>query len=515
MEKILVLDFGGQTCQLIARRLRDRGYFSEVLPGDSVYNAELAAGLKGVILSGSPYSVYEEDAPSLDKGFYESGHPLLGICYGFQSIVNDHGGKVNSLEKREYGRSAIEYTIASPLFTDVPEGFNSWMSHGDSIEELPEGFTLIASSDHHIAAAKHDTRDIFGIQFHPEVSHCEYGELILENFARDICGMQKNWSMEQYLEQETIRLREQVGSQNVLLLISGGVDSTVLGGLLLRALDPKQVYLMYIDTGLMRKAESVEVERYLQSLGAHHLHIIHAEERFLKPLKGVSDPEEKRKIIGDTFIQVQEQEIENLDLGDYLLAQGTLYTDLIESGLGVGKKAQVIKTHHNVRSPLVAAKREAGKIIEPFGRIYKDEVRKLGTNLGIGHEIIRRHPFPGPGLGVRIIGEVDSEKCRILREADAIFISELKSRNLYDAIWQAFCVLLPVRTVGVAGDAREYGFVLSLRAITSIDGMTADVYPFDMKDLLEISNNITNSVPEIGRVVYDISSKPPATIEWE
>ncbi len=272
---------------------------------------------------------------------------------------------------------------------------------------------------------------------------------------------------------------------------------------------------MYIDTGLMRKAESLEVERYLKSLGATHLHLIHAEERFLGALEGVSDPEEKRKIIGDMFIQVQESEITQLNLGDYLLAQGTLYTDLIESGLGVGKKAQVIKTHHNVRSPLVEAKRKEGKIIEPFARIYKDEVRKLGSTLGIGHEIIRRHPFPGPGLGVRIIGEISKEKCDILREADAIFISELKSRELYDAIWQAFCVLLPVRSVGVAGDAREYGYVLALRAITSVDGMTADVYPFDMKDILEISNLITNSIPEIGRVVYDISSKPPATIEWE
>ena len=321
--------------------------------------------------------------------------------------------------------------------------------------------------------------------------------------------------MEAYLEQVSRELAEQARDRNVLLLISGGVDSTVLGGLLLKALPPEKVHLMYIDTGMMRKDESAEVEKNLRSLGARNLYLINAEERFLTALAGVEDPEEKRRIIGDMFIQVQETEIAKRLTGEYLLAQGTLYTDMIESGKGVGKKAHVIKSHHNVRSPLVEAKRKAGLIVEPLARLYKDEVRQLGRNIGVIEDIVGRHPFPGPGLAVRIPGEVTREKCDTLREADAVFISELKRRNLYDKIWQAFTVLLPVRSVGVAGDAREYGWVVALRAIISRDGMTADVYPFEMQDLLESSSLITNTVKEVGRVVYDISSKPPATIEWE
>jgi GMP synthase (glutamine-hydrolysing) len=321
--------------------------------------------------------------------------------------------------------------------------------------------------------------------------------------------------MDTYLKNEIEEVHRLTSGRDVLLLISGGVDSTVVGGLLLKALPPSRVHLMYIDTGLMRKEESVEVEVGLKKLGAQNLYLIDASERFLTALKGVSDPEEKRSIIGDLFMRVQEDEIDKRLGGSYLLAQGTLYTDLIESGKGIGKKAQVIKSHHNVRSPLVEAKREAGLIIEPLSKLYKDEVRRLGLKIGISAEIIRRHPFPGPGLAVRIIGDVTEEKCRILRDADYIYVNELKTRGLYDEIWQAFCVLLPVRSVGVAGDIREYGYVLALRAITSSDGMTADVYPFESGDILEISSLITNSVKGIGRVVYDVSSKPPATIEWE
>jgi GMP synthase (glutamine-hydrolysing) len=313
----------------------------------------------------------------------------------------------------------------------------------------------------------------------------------------------------------TDSIRKRVGDHPVLLLISGGVDSSVVAGVLLSALDHDKVHLMYIDTGLMRLNETDEVRISLESLGARHLSIIDARDRFLDALAGVDDPEEKRRIIGDLFVEVQKSDIAGAITGDYFLAQGTLYTDLIESGKGVGKHAKVIKSHHNVRGPLIEAKREAGMIIEPLDRLYKDEVRRLGRLIGLPEKMVARHPFPGPGLGVRILGEVTREKCRILREADAIYIEELHKRGLYDKIWQAFAVLLPIKSVGVSGDDRRYGYVLALRAIVSHDGMTADVYPFETETLLEISSRITNSVPEIGRLVYDISSKPPATIEWE
>ena len=515
MDRILVFDFGSQTTQLIARRVRDFGVYTDIVTAESECTPELLKDVKGIIMSGSPYSVYEECAPVPHRSIYETGLPMLGICYGFQRMTADHNGEVKALEKTEYGRSGINYIKETPLFSGIPDGFTSWMSHGDSINSLGEGFQLIAQSDHHIACGFNPAINAYGIQFHPEVTHCEHGTDILKNFVIGICGAETGWDMDAYLKAEIEAVREQAREHDVLLLISGGVDSTVVGGLLLKALDPEKVHLMYIDTGMMRKNESAEVEAGLKKLGAENLYLIDASERFLTALAGVSEPEKKREIIGDLFIRVQEDEIKKRLQGDYMLAQGTLYTDLIESGKGVGKKAQVIKSHHNVRSPLVEAKRDAGLIIEPLGKLYKDEVRELGRRIGISEEIIRRHPFPGPGLAVRILGDITQEKCDVLREADWIFINELKERGLYDKIWQAFAVLLPIRSVGVAGDLREYGNVLALRAITSSDGMTADVYPFDTKDILEISSLITNSVRGIGRVVYDVSSKPPATIEWE
>ena len=337
----------------------------------------------------------------------------------------------------------------------------------------------------------------------------------MENFVCGICGAAREWSMDRYVEEVSERLRSTTRGGDALLLISGGVDSTVAAALTLKALPANRVHLMYIDTGLMRKDESAQVMRTLQTLGAEHLHRVDAEGDFLGVLAGVEDPEEKRKRIGDMFITIQEREVGRLGIPDAFLIQGTLYTDLIESGKGVGKKAHVIKSHHNVRSPLIERKRAAGKVIEPLDRLYKDEVRELGRLLGVSEEVVSRHPFPGPGLGVRVLGEVTKEKCDVLREADSLYVSELRNRGLYDKVWQAFAVLLPVRSVGVAGDVRKYGWVLALRAIISSDGMTADVYPFPMKDLLEISSLITNKVPQIGRVTYDISSKPPATIEWE
>lgn len=516
MDKILILDFGGQTCQLIARRIRELGVYTDIVPGDIDLEEHLTDDVKGVILSGSPYSVYEDKAPIPDKKIFNLDVPLLGICYGLQRITYDLGGKVAPLETKEYGRSKISYQNENDLFKDIPDGFVSWMSHGDSLDVLAEGFSLTALSEHNLPASVYNKeKNIYGLQFHPEVTHCEYGIKILENFVCGICNAQKGWSMEAYIEAEGEKLRTRVGDKEVLLLISGGVDSTVAGGLLLKTLNPDKVHFMYIDTGLMRKGESEEVAINLKKLGAKHLHLIDARDRFLGPLEGESDPEKKRKIIGNMFIEVQEDEIRSTLTGEYFLAQGTLYTDLIESGKGVGKNAQVIKSHHNVGCKAIEEKREAGLIIEPLEALYKDEVRQLGRILGISTNIVDRHPFPGPGLGIRILGEVSKEKCDILRDADFIYINELRKRGLYDKIWQAFSVLLPVRSVGVAGDARDYSYVLALRAVVSSDGMSADVYDFPMKDLLEISALITNSVKDIGRVTYDISSKPPATIEWE
>jgi len=516
MDCILIYDFGGQTCQLISRRIRELGVYSEIVPHDYDPSRFPKHTIKGIILSGSPYSVRDADAPKPHERVFQIGVPVLGICYGLQVMTELFEGKVERLEKQEYGRSALQFLEASPLFEGVPDGFVSWMSHGDSVAVPPPGFRVIAVSKEGIPAALEDpARFWYGIQFHPEVTHCEYGIKILENFALRICGARKEWSMERYIETVREQIRHRVGNSKVLVLISGGVDSTVTGALLLKCLNPDQVHLMYIDTGLMRKNETQEVGENLRKMGATHLHMIDASQRFLQALRGVEDPEKKRQIIGDQFIRVQEEEVRKLGIADAFLAQGTLYTDMIESGKGVGKKAQTIKSHHNVRSPLVEEKRAQGLVIEPLERLYKDEVRALGRELGLPSSILNRHPFPGPGLGVRILGEVTEEKCQILREADAIYLEELKKRGLYDQIWQAFAVLLPVRSVGVLGDARDYRYVLALRAVVSQDGMTADVYDFPMKDLKEISSLITNAVPQVGRVVYDVSSKPPATIEWE
>ncbi|AEF80384.1 glutamine-hydrolyzing GMP synthase [Leadbettera azotonutricia] len=529
MDKILVLDFGSQTTALIGRRIRELGVYSEVIPGDTPLTDEFLAsdtckGVKGLILSGSPESVYTKEGSVPDPKVYSCGLPLLGICYGLQRMTYDNGGKVEALPKREYGGVGVTLDDADPpphalsfINGFKKKSFTAWMSHGDTLTRLAPGFLQFGTSETGFPAVViHESKSWFGLQFHPEVTHSEGGLDILAAYTFGVCRCEKNWTMEHYVEEVRRSLAARVEKNPVLLLISGGVDSTVAGALLLKTLDPDHVHLMYMDTGLMRKDETKTVKVALEKLGARHLHIIHCEDEFLAKLKGLEDPEAKRKAIGDLFITIQEREVARLGLPDsYFLAQGTLYTDLIESGKGVGKKAHLIKSHHNVGSPLVDAKRKAGRIIEPLDKLYKDEVRALGRLLVVDEEVVRRHPFPGPGLGVRILGEVTKEKCDILREADAIFISELKKRNLYDEIWQAFAVLLPIRSVGVAGDVRKYGWVLALRAITSADGMTADVYPFPTKDLLEISTLITNEVQDIGRVTYDISSKPPATIEWE
>ena len=516
MDTILILDFGGQTTQLISRRIRELGIYTEIRSCDIPLKEMPLKETRGIVFSGSPYSVYDNNAPAVDKKIYDLNIPILGICYGLQRMTLDHNGKVHRSDTREFGRSAVKYNSSSPLFKDIPEGFSSWMSHGDSIDEVADNFQLLASSENnHPAVISHKEKELYGTQFHPEVSHCEYGTEFLENFCVEICKAQKSWDMTAFLEIESKLIQKKVGNENVLLLISGGVDSTVVAALLLKTLNPENVYLMYIDTGLMRKDETIEIEANLKKLGAMHVHIIYAAEDYYKKLEDISDPEEKRKIIGDLFIEIQEREVIKLGIETAFLAQGTLYPDLIESGAGVGNKAKVIKSHHNVGTPLIMEKRASGRLLEPLSVLYKDEVRELGRRLNVPEAIISRHPFPGPGLGIRILGNVTEEKVRILQEADWIYINELKSRGLYHQIWQAFCVLLPVRSVGVTGDARHYGYVLALRAAISQDAMTADVFPFPTKDLLEISSMITNKVPEIGRVVYDISSKPPATIEWE
>jgi GMP synthase (glutamine-hydrolysing) len=519
VDKILILDFGSQYTQLIGRRVREGGVYAEILPGDSSLGGSVLSGVKGIVLSGSPRSVYEEGAPRPDPTVYSKGLPVLGICYGAQLMAAEFGGRVERLPEREYGKKPVSLSaegVRDRLFQGVRKDFSSWMSHGDSVVELPPSFAGLALSEGGIPAAfSSQDRQLWGIQFHPVVSHCECGGTILENFALRICGAKREWSMEAYLDEVGRAMKAKVGEGDALLLISGGVDSTVAGALLLKTLDPERVHLLYIDTGLMRKAESEEVMRNLKALGAKHLHMVEAEAEFLGALAGKEAPEEKRKIIGDLFVRIEEREIERMGIPNAFLVQGTLYTDLIESGKGVGKKAEVIKSHHNVRSPLIEKKRAAGLVIEPLDRLYKDEVRALGRLIGVSEDVVRRHPFPGPGLAVRILGEITREKCDLLREADAIYMAELKERGLYDRIWQAFAVLLPVHSVGVAGDERRYGSVLALRAVESHDGMTADVYPFEAADLLAISSAITNKVPGIGRVVYDISSKPPATIEWE
>jgi GMP synthase (glutamine-hydrolysing) len=506
------------------------GVYAEITSGGSPLTGDTLAGVRGIVLSGSPESVYDAGiAP--DRNVYDCGLPLLGICYGLQRMTVDSGGLVGALPRREYGGVEVRMRLpelipphAKPFLDVFGESFTAWMSHGDTLTRLAPGFVEYgASVTGFPAVLAHESRKWFGVQFHPEVTHTERGAEMLAAFVFGVCGCARSWTMEGYLEDAREEIRRRAGSEPVLLLISGGVDSTVTGALLLEALGPDRVHLMYMDTGLMRKNETALVETNLKRLGARCLHIIHCEEQFFAALAGLSAPEDKRRAIGDLFITVQEQEVARLGLPDsYLLAQGTLYTDLIESGKGVGNKAHLIKSHHNVGSPLVEAKRRAGRILEPLDRLYKDEVRVLGRILRLDEAVVGRHPFPGPGLAVRILGEVTREKCDILREADAIFIDELRrrrtadgSRSLYDDIWQAFAVLLPVRSVGVAGDARKYGWVAALRAVTSADGMTADVYPLPPKDLIEISTLITNNVEGIGRVTYDVSSKPPATIEWE
>jgi GMP synthase (glutamine-hydrolysing) len=508
---ILVLDFGSQYTQLIARRVRELGVYSEIHPFS--YSLEKIRSQRpvGIILSGGPSSVYEADAPKPDPGIFDLGIPILGICYGLQVFADRLGGKVNSAARREYGKADLHIDNKDDLFAGLNSTISVWMSHGDSLSQMPDGFEPIAHSENApICAIRNLKKKMFGVQFHPEVVHTPEGKKILSNFLLNVCGAQGDWSPVSFVEQAEKRIRAHVGSSQVLCALSGGVDSSVLAVLLHRAVGD-QLHCVHINNGLMRKNESEQVVKTFRDMFHINLTYVDATEIFLSRLAGVNDPEQKRKIIGKTFIEVFEQEAKKLTGFVEYLAQGTLYPDVIESVSFKGPSV-TIKTHHNVGG---LPEKMNFKLIEPFRELFKDEVRSIGRILGVPEDLIGRHPFPGPGLAVRVLGDITKEKLQLLREADDIFIQELKRSNLYNEIWQAFVVLLPIRSVGVMGDSRTYENAVALRAVTSVDGMTADWAKIPNELLAQISNRITNELRGINRVVYDISSKPPATIEWE
>ncbi|MFZ0391014.1 MAG: glutamine-hydrolyzing GMP synthase [Calditrichia bacterium] len=511
MEKVLILDFGSQYTQLIARKVRELSVYSEIHPFSyPLEKIRQDNGIKAIILSGGPSSVYAEEAPHADAGLFRLGIPVLGICYGLQHIAYSLGGEVDPAPRREYGQADLIFESDQPLFTGVRAPARVWMSHGDHLTRLPEGFKGIARTDNSPIAAviNSDTKTV-GLQFHPEVYHTRQGQQILANFLFKIAALSGDWSADSFIETEVQKIRKTVGRDRVLLGLSGGVDSSVAAVLLHKAIG-NQLTCMFVDTGLLRKDEAAEVEKIFREHFQINLISITAGEVFLSKLHGIIDPEAKRKLIGNTFIEVFEKEA--LKIGHFrFLAQGTLYPDVIESVSFKGPSA-TIKSHHNVGG---LPERMNFELLEPLRELFKDEVREVGKKLGLPKHLIGRHPFPGPGLAVRILGEVTPERINILQKADSIYMQELRNYDLYDEIWQAFSVLLPVRSVGVMGDERTYENVLALRAVTSTDGMTADWFEMPHAILAKISNRIINEVKGINRVVYDVSSKPPATIEWE
>ena len=524
-EKILILDFGSQYTQLIARRVRETGVYSEILPCTVEVEAIAERNPEGLILSGGPCSVYDEEAPQLAPELLKlrrddgSLVPVLGICYGLQAMAHQLGGQVERADRREFGRARIEVVNgaddAPNLFANVPDGSTVWMSHSDHLTALPDDYEVIARTDNApVAAVRNTHAPHFGVQFHPEVVHTDFGRQILENFAYEVCGCRGDWTPASFVEEQTEEIRERVGDKHVILGLSGGVDSSVAAALLHRALGD-QLHCIFVNNGLLRKGEWDQVQDTFRGHFDMDLHTQDATDRFLARLEGVTDPEEKRTLIGNTFIDVFEEQTDEIaeELGHRpeFLAQGTLYPDLIESVSFKGPSA-TIKTHHNVGGLPDELDFE---LIEPFRELFKDEVREIGRLLDVPEPIVGRHPFPGPGLAIRILGTVTRDRLALLREADAIFIDELRANDLYDEVWQAFAVLLPVQTVGVMGDERTYENVCALRAVTSVDGMTADWAHLPHDFLGHVSNRIVNEVPGINRTVYDVSSKPPATIEWE
>ncbi|CCE63974.1 hypothetical protein TPHA_0G01370 [Tetrapisispora phaffii CBS 4417] len=514
-DTILVLDFGSQYSHLLTRRLREYNVYAEMLPCTQKIS-ELGWKPKGVILSGGPYSVYDADAPHVDHDVFELGVPILGICYGMQELAWINGKQVGRGEKREYGPATLNVlNHASPLFKDVDHS-TVWMSHGDKLNSLPTGFEVIATSDNSpYCGIANESKNIYGIQFHPEVTHSTKGKTMLKNFAVDICKAKQNWSMENFIDSEIKRIRELVGpTAEVIGAVSGGVDSTVASKLMTEAIGDR-FHAILVDNGVLRLNEAENVKKTLIDGLGINLTVIDAADEFLDNLKGVTDPEKKRKIIGNTFIRVFEREAEKIKPKDgsnvEFLLQGTLYPDVIES-ISFKGPSQTIKTHHNVGGLLDDMKL---KLIEPLRELFKDEVRHLGELLGISHELVWRHPFPGPGIAIRVLGEVTREQVEIARKADFIYIEEIRKAGLYDKISQAFACLLPVKTVGVQGDNRIYDQVIALRAIETTDFMTADWFPFEHSFLKKVSTRIVNEVDGVARVTYDITSKPPATVEWE
>jgi len=509
---ILILDFGGQYTQLIARRIREQRVYCEIHPYDLNPDTIRAWGPAGIILSGGPSSIYDADAPQPPAGLLDLPVPILGICYGMQLLAQYEGGGVVPTTEREYGRTTLIVEEPVGLFEGFEPGqsLSVWMSHGDRVEAVPHRYVRYAvSSDQTVAAFGNPETRRYGVQFHPEVVHTERGEELLSNFMFDVCGCEPTWTMASFIVRAEHAINAQVGDRQVMCGLSGGVDSAVAAALVHRAIGDR-LTCIFVDTGLLRKDERLQVERTFREHLGFRLEVVDAGESFLTDLVGVVDPEEKRRRIGHRFIEVFETAASGI--GDIdLLVQGTLYPDVIES-LSVRGPSATIKTHHNVGGLPEAMRLE---IVEPLRELFKDEVRQVGRELGLPEEIVGRHPFPGPGLAIRVLGEVTSERVKLLRQVDAIYLQEIRAAGLYDQIWQAFAVLLPVKTVGVMGDARTYEHVVALRAVTSRDGMTADWYPFSSDFLGRVANQIINQVRGVNRVTYDVSSKPPATIEWE
>lgn len=513
-QSIVVLDFGAQYSQLIARRIREQNVFSVVLPCTAPIDEIKSYAPAGIILSGGPSSVYDQDAPAADLRVFHLGLPVLGICYGLQLMTHVLGGKVRPADKREYGHATVEILDGSRLFTGLPKLLSVWMSHGDEAMELPQGFRLIGKTSNAVAAIENPEKKMFAVQFHPEVHHTKLGTEILKNFAFEICGAKPNWTAQHFVDATVAQVRETVGAQGrAICALSGGVDSSVAAVLVHRAIADR-LTCVFVNNGVLRKNEFEKVQQNLRDKLGLHLVAVDASQRFLARLAGVTDPEKKRHIIGNEFIAIFEEEAERIQREHghvEFLVQGTLYPDVIESR-SVRGPSQTIKTHHNVGGLPENMKL---RLIEPLKDLFKDEVRKIGRDLGMPEDILQRQPFPGPGLAVRILGEVTPERLALLREADDIVVSEIKRAGLYTRIWQSFAVLLPVMSVGVMGDQRTYAYTCAIRAVHSEDGMTADWVPLPTEVLKSISSRIVNEVKGINRVVYDITSKPPGTIEWE